>query len=92
MDSRTIDLEKLTRIFTYLTTDEGGPALDALASGLEAFRRALHTDVNEGEFKYLASALINQRSNQPSSPSVPLTRTPDAAFNLRHGFVIKAKI
>jgi hypothetical protein len=89
----SINLDKLSAVFAELASDGGGGPLDTLAKGLDAFRDSVRKhDLNDAEFKYLASALIQQRSNDFSSAGAEARRSVSAATNLRHGFVIKAKI
>jgi hypothetical protein len=93
-----IERDKLHKAFQYLASDAGAGALDTLHKGLEEFRGQLgDIKLNDAEFKYLSSALMTQRSNDFGN-GIPLqaegvpARSFSAAVNLRHGFVVKAKI
>ena len=86
-----IDRANLGRVFSYLASSEGEQALDTLAEGLDTFRRELPVELNDAEFKYLSAALASQRSNDFTGDGIHM-RTVSSAVNLRHGFVIKAKI
>lgn len=91
--AHAIDLDKLSAVFGELASEKGTSALDILAKGLDDFRQNLvNHKLNDAEFKYLASALVNQRSNHLSRADADLKRSVSAATNLKHGFVIKAKI
>lgn len=93
--SDTIDRSKLSKAFSYLSSGEGEHALDKLNEGLEHFRGAIGEKLNDAEFGYLSTALLQQRSNDFSGRAgIPLqgTRNISPAVNLRHGFQIAAKI
>ena len=93
--SETIDRNKLTKAFSFLASDEGERALSGLHVGLEQFRSSLEEKLNDAEFKYLSAALLQQRSTDFSGDggiAIKASRGVSAASNLRHGFVINAKI
>jgi hypothetical protein len=85
-----IDLDTTQKALLHLATDQGEPALDYLSTVLEDFRNRIGIKLNDAEFKYVINALVSQRSTTTTATAA--TRRPDAAFNLKHGFVIKAKI
>ena len=90
-----IDRSKLSKVFGFLTTDDGVKSLDSLNAGLESFRKTLPEELDDAEFKYISSALMQQRSNDFGSAQgkpIATSRTSNMAFNLAHGFVVKAKI
>lgn len=93
MNSDSIDLKKLSGVFSQLASNSGEAALASLDASLEGFRSQLGVELNDAEFKYLSSALISQRSNHyRGDVSRTGLRSPDAGVNLARGFFIKAKI
>lgn len=89
-----IDREKLSKAFGFLASEDGRKSIDVLNSGLESFRETMPVKLSDAEFKYISSALMQQRSNDFRLAGAPAERgrSADMAINLAHGFVVKAKI
>jgi hypothetical protein len=89
MNSRIVDFANVDKAFQSLAkTKDGNTALDQLGASIDSVRKAAQPELNDFEFKYLITNLVNQRS---------VGKVPSAAEGSRgavkhSGFVIKTAV